>query len=65
MLWVADKFENFTENQLLVIFGSKICEKKIGFGPRDPHGEIRAGILCWILVLKSQTDGDPFGGKKV
>merc|ERR1711965_349388 len=29
----------------------------LGFGPRDPHGEIRAGILCRIQVLKSQMVG--------
>ena len=32
-------------------------EKRSGFGPRDPHGEIRAGILCRIPVLKSQMVG--------
>merc|ERR1711995_232387 len=31
--------------------------KKLGFRPRDPHGEIRAGILCRIPVLKSQMVG--------
>ena len=35
----------------------KRCIKKLGFGPRDPHGEIRAGILCRIPVLKSQMVG--------
>ena len=34
-----------------------MAKKKLGFGPRDPHGEIRAGILCRIPVLKSQMVG--------
>ena len=34
--------------------GPKWVKKKLGFGPRDPHGEIQAGILSRMLVLKSQ-----------
>ena len=37
-----------------------MCAKsagKNGSRPRDPHGEIRAGILCRILVLKSKMVG--------
>merc|ERR1712159_563509 len=53
LLWVADKFETLPENRLWGILGSKISEKKLGFGSQDPHGEIRAGILSQIPVLKS------------
>ena len=52
-----DKFKTLPENRLLGILGSKIGEKKLGFGPQDPHGEIRAGIMCRIPVLKSQMVG--------
>ena len=38
----------------LAFLGPNWVKKKLGFGPRDPHGEIRAGILCRIPVLKSQ-----------
>ena len=37
--------------------GPTWVKKKCGFRPRDPHGEIRAGILCRIPVLKSQMMG--------
>ena len=57
LLWVADKFKTLPENLLLGICGSKIGEQKLGFRPRDPHGEIRAGILRRIPVLKSQMVG--------
>ena len=33
------------------------CHKKLGFGPWDPHGEIRAGILHSIPVPVSQMVG--------
>ena len=57
MLWVADKFETLPENRLVGILGSKLGEKKLGFRTRGPHGEIRAGILSRIPVLKSQMVG--------
>merc|ERR1712138_6324 len=41
----------------LAFWNPKRGEKKLAFRPRDPHGEIRAGILCRIPVLKSQMVG--------
>ena len=57
MLRVADKFKPLPENRLLGICRSKMGQKKLGFRPRDPHGEIRAGILSRIPVLKSRMVG--------
>ena len=48
----VNKFENLPE--ICILAWSKMGQKKLGFRPRDPHGEIRAGILCQIPVLKSQ-----------
>ena len=39
------------------LLGPKWAEKKFGFRPQDPHGEIGAGILCRIPVSKSQMVG--------
>ena len=47
----ANKFKSLPENILLGMFASKIGEKKLRFRPWDPHGEIRAGILCRIPVF--------------
>ena len=48
------KFENLPEICILAFFGSQMGRKMLGFRPRDPHSEIRAGLLCRIPVLKSQ-----------
>ena len=32
-------------------------KKHLGFRPRDPHGKIGAGILCWVPVPLSQIVG--------
>ena len=53
----ANNFKTLPENKFLYIFGPKIKEKKLGFRPRDPHGEIRAGILRRIPVSRSQMVG--------
>ena len=41
----------------LAFWSPKQGIKKLGFRPRDPHGEIRTGILSRIPVLKSQMVG--------
>ena len=57
MLWVPHKFENLPEICILAFLESKMDEKKLGFRPRDPHGEIWAGILRRILVSRSKIVG--------
>ena len=57
MLWVQHNFEHLAKIDIWAFLGPKWVNKKLGFGPRDPHGEIRAGILCRIPVLKSQMVG--------
>jgi len=41
----------------LTFLGSKMGEQKLGFSPWDPHGVIRAGILCRIPVSRSKMVG--------
>ena len=48
---IRNPSRKYTFGDLLV---SKSAETKLRFGPRDPRGEIRAGILSRIPVLKSQ-----------
>merc|ERR1711903_54260 len=52
LLWVADKFKTLPENRLFGILESKTGHQKVGIQAPGPHGEIRAGILCRIPVLK-------------
>ena len=54
---VEHNFEDLPQIVTLAFWGPKRCLKKLGVRPRDPHGQIRAGILCRIPVLKSQMVG--------
>ena len=53
----AHKFENLPNIYIVAFFGSKMGEKKLGFRPRDPHGEIRARILRILPPEMSKTVG--------
>ena len=57
MLWVQHKFENLPKIYILAFSGSEMGRNKLGFRARDPHDEIRAGILRRIPVSMSQMVG--------
>ena len=49
--------KNLPQIHMFSFVGPKWVNKKLGFRPWDPHGEIRAGILRRIPVSRSQMVG--------
>ena len=57
LLWVPINSKTCQKIYFGALLGCHKGETNLGFRPWDPHGEIRAGILCRIPVLKSQMVG--------